>query len=121
MDSGKEKAPPLQLRLLADCTVWLWGLSSVERLRRQLRHAGVAVSPIDSAAQANGAVLGGRPDLGLIAVGGWTVVSAAVLVGRLLQAAYERSTGERLQPWLRTEVAPLPAWAPERRSARTRF
>ena len=46
-------------------------------------------------------VLAGRPELGLLAVTGWTVVSTLFLLGRLALAGRERlHRGEPLQSWL---------------------
>jgi phosphatidylglycerophosphate synthase len=44
--------------------------------------------------------LGGRPDLGLIAVAAWTLGSSVFLAVRLTMAVRLRLAGERIQPWL---------------------
>jgi len=43
--------------------------------------------------------LGGRPDLGLVMVAIWTVVSLGFHVERILQALFERSRGMRIVCW----------------------
>jgi hypothetical protein len=43
--------------------------------------------------------LGGRPDLGLLAVMFWTVVTSVVLVLRLLYAGYVRAGEGPLRSW----------------------
>jgi phosphatidylglycerophosphate synthase len=43
--------------------------------------------------------LGGRPDLGLLMVAIWTVVSIGFHVERILQALFERSRGTRIECW----------------------
>jgi phosphatidylglycerophosphate synthase len=53
-----------------------------------------------------GALLG-RPDLGLVAVAVWTVLSALFLIVRLIMACYERLLSRPLRPWL-TEVHSTP-------------
>ncbi|MBI5920563.1 MAG: CDP-alcohol phosphatidyltransferase family protein [Betaproteobacteria bacterium] len=45
----------------------------------------------------------GRPDLGLVAVAGWTVLSTAVLLLRLLMAARAKMRPEGVRSWL-TEI-----------------
>jgi len=44
--------------------------------------------------------VGGRPDLGLVAVAGWTAVSSAVLLVRLGMATHARATSGPLSSWL---------------------
>jgi phosphatidylglycerophosphate synthase len=44
-------------------------------------------------------VLGGRPDLGLLMVAIWTVVSLVFHSERILQALWERSRGSRIASW----------------------
>jgi phosphatidylglycerophosphate synthase len=44
--------------------------------------------------------LAGRPDLGLLAVGGWTAVSTAILLVRLGMAARVRLASGPLRPWM---------------------
>jgi phosphatidylglycerophosphate synthase len=43
--------------------------------------------------------LGGRPDLGLVMVAIWTVVSTGFHIERILQALFERSRGIRIECW----------------------
>jgi phosphatidylglycerophosphate synthase len=43
--------------------------------------------------------LGGRPDLGLVMVAIWTVVSLGFHIERILQALFERSRGIRIECW----------------------
>jgi len=43
--------------------------------------------------------LGGRPDLGLVMVAIWTVVSTGFHIERILQAFFERSRGIRIECW----------------------
>ena len=43
--------------------------------------------------------LGGRPDLGLLMVAIWTVVSLGFHSERFLQALWERSRGDRISSW----------------------
>lgn len=43
--------------------------------------------------------LGGRPDLGLVMVAIWTVISTGFHVERILQALFERSRGIRIECW----------------------
>ncbi len=45
----------------------------------------------------------GRPDLGLVAVALWTLMSALFLIARLAMACYERLLNRPLRPWL-TEI-----------------
>jgi len=45
-------------------------------------------------------VMGGRPDLGLLAVALWTGLSTAILALRMLQGALVRMRGGALQSWL---------------------
>ncbi len=53
-----------------------------------------------------GALLG-RPDLGLVAVAVWTLLSALFLIVRLIMACYKRMLKRPLQPWL-TEIHSTP-------------
>ncbi|NKB81561.1 MAG: CDP-alcohol phosphatidyltransferase [Nitrospirales bacterium] len=46
-------------------------------------------------------VLVGRPDLGLVAVAGWTLLSTMLLFVRLVMASYVRMRSGPLQSWLR--------------------
>ena len=46
------------------------------------------------------ALLVGRPDIGIVAVAGWTVISLVVHLVRLLQAFGQRSRGRVLESWL---------------------
>ena len=48
-----------------------------------------------------GSVLVGRPDLGLLAVAGWTVCSSGVLAIRLIMAVGSRIRSGPLHPWFR--------------------
>ena len=48
------------------------------------------------------ATLVGRPDIGLIAVAGWTIISTLMLLGRLILASYTRMSTGPLQTWLAT-------------------
>jgi phosphatidylglycerophosphate synthase len=43
--------------------------------------------------------LGGRPDLGLVMVAIWTLVSVGFHIERILQAQFERSRGVRIECW----------------------
>jgi phosphatidylglycerophosphate synthase len=43
--------------------------------------------------------LGGRPDLGLVMVALWTVISLAFHAARILQAFLARRGGEAIEPW----------------------
>jgi phosphatidylglycerophosphate synthase len=43
--------------------------------------------------------LGGRPDLGLLMVAIWTLVSIGFHIERILQALFERSRGARIECW----------------------
>jgi phosphatidylglycerophosphate synthase len=66
-------------------------------------------------------LLAGRPDLGLVVVAVWHVVSAAILLARFFQGVYVRLTTGPLQPWLQTSVrAPLaePDFSPAERDPR---
>jgi hypothetical protein len=67
-------------------------------------------------------LLVGRPDLGLLVVALWHVVSAAVLLARFFQAVYVRLTAGPLSPWLqaptRTSMS-TPDLAAAARDART--
>jgi len=42
----------------------------------------------------------GRPDVGLVAVAAWTVLSTAILLGRVLQALYAKRRDRTLRSWL---------------------
>jgi hypothetical protein len=42
----------------------------------------------------------GRPDLGLVAVAAWTVLSTLLLVARLLSAAAAKLSGRAVRSWL---------------------
>jgi phosphatidylglycerophosphate synthase len=54
--------------------------------------------------------LGGRPDLGLVMVAIWTVVSLGFHIERILQALFERSRGTRIECWDETSHSePEPA------------
>ncbi len=48
------------------------------------------------------ATLMGRPDIGLIAVAGWTIFSTLMLLGRLMLASYTRLNTGPLQAWFAT-------------------
>jgi phosphatidylglycerophosphate synthase len=45
-------------------------------------------------------LVGGRPDLGLVAVAGWTALSTAILLARLLQALQAKRRGDAPRSWL---------------------
>ena len=45
-------------------------------------------------------VVVGRPDIGIVAVAAWTVVSCLVHLARLLQALARRRRGEPVRSWL---------------------
>ncbi len=51
--------------------------------------------------------LGGRPDLGLVMVAIWTVVSLGFHLERILQALFERSRGIRIECWDETSHSKL--------------
>lgn len=61
MAAVKEKSTTPQLRILGDCSVPLWGLSSTERLLRQLRNAGIT-GAVDEGDNINGSVILLRAD-----------------------------------------------------------
>ena len=46
------------------------------------------------------ALLVGRPDIGIVAVAGWTAASLVIHLVRLLQASAKRSRGRPLESWL---------------------
>ena len=41
-----------------------------------------------------------RPDLGLIAVAGWTLISLIVHAGQIVQAYAARARGQQIVSWL---------------------
>jgi phosphatidylglycerophosphate synthase len=45
-------------------------------------------------------LVGGRPDLGLVAVAAWTVLSTVILLVRVLQGLRAKRRGESLRSWL---------------------
>ncbi len=57
MSTTPNQSPALHLRIIGDCPVVLWGLSSAERLHRQIRSTGTVIAAADSALQPKDTVL----------------------------------------------------------------
>ncbi len=80
-------------RFAAPFSMFLWQpFDSLNRLVTARRNPNLLMLSL--------AWLAGRPDIGLILVAVWTVISSLVLAGRLLQALYLRHQGIDIQPWL---------------------